>query len=105
MVDLFAGIPVSDYESAVAWYGRLLGVDPSFLPNGTEAVWEVGEHRYVFIEVRPAHAGCLVHGRDQRLDHGVHGAVLRSGLGLRRLAALRSGPTGRLRCPIGTRAA
>jgi len=61
VVDLFAGIPVSDYEGAVAWYGRLLGVDPSFLPNGTEAVWEVGEHRYVFIEVRPAHAGHAMH--------------------------------------------
>lgn len=60
-VDLFAGIPVSDYTVAVAWYERLLGSPPAFLPNDTEAVWELAEHRYVFIEVRPEHAGHALH--------------------------------------------
>jgi predicted enzyme related to lactoylglutathione lyase len=60
-VDLFAGIPVGDYERALAWYERLLGSGPSFLPNDTEAVWELAEHRYVFIEVRPEHAGHAMH--------------------------------------------
>ena len=61
-VDLFAGIPVSDYERAVAWYTRLLGAGPSFLPNDAEAVWEVTEHGYVFIEVRGTdHAGHAMH--------------------------------------------
>jgi len=55
--ELFAGISVSDYDRAVAWYEQLLGAAPSFLPNDVEAVWEVGEHRYVYVEVRPAHAG------------------------------------------------
>jgi hypothetical protein len=61
MVDLFAGIPVGNYGSAVAWYERLLGSAPAFLPNDVEAVWEIAEHRYVFIEVRPAHAGHAMH--------------------------------------------
>ena len=52
-VDLFAGIPVRDYATAVAWYEQLLGAPPSFLPNDTEAVWELAEHRYLYIEVRP----------------------------------------------------
>lgn len=56
-VDLFAGVPVSDYAAAVAWYERLLGAPPSFLPNDTEAVWEIAEHRYMFIEALPEHAG------------------------------------------------
>lgn len=56
-VDLFAGIPVRDYATAVAWYERLLGAPPSFLPNDTEAVWELAEHRYLYIEVKPGHAG------------------------------------------------
>ena len=56
-VDLFAGIPVRDYPTAVAWYEQLLGAPPSFLPNDTEAVWELADHRYLFIEVRPEHAG------------------------------------------------
>ncbi|MFI6090469.1 VOC family protein [Streptomyces sp. NPDC051218] len=60
-VDLFAGIPVRDYTTAVAWYQRLFGGPPAFLPNETEAVWELGEHRYMFIEVRPDHAGHALH--------------------------------------------
>ncbi|PWR11800.1 glyoxalase [Micromonospora acroterricola] len=56
-VDLFAGLPVRDYAAAAAWCERLLGAPPSFLPNDTEAVWELAEHRYVYIEVRPDHAG------------------------------------------------
>ena len=60
-IDLFAGIPVRDYTAAAAWYERLLGAPPSFLPNDVEAVWELAEHRYVFIEVRPEHAGHASH--------------------------------------------
>jgi catechol 2,3-dioxygenase-like lactoylglutathione lyase family enzyme len=56
-VELFAGIPVSDYQRALTWYEQLLGSGPSFLPNDVEAVWEVGEHRYVYVEHLPAHAG------------------------------------------------
>ena len=60
-VDLFAGLPVADYERAVGWYERLLGSGPSFLPNETEAVWEVAEHRFLYIEVRREHAGHAMH--------------------------------------------
>ena len=60
-MDLFAGIPVREYALAVAWYERLLGVPPSFLPNDIEAVWELAEHRYVYIVVRPEHAGHALH--------------------------------------------
>jgi len=60
-IDLFAGIPVRDYAVAVAWYEQLLGAAPSFLPNDTEAVWELADHRYVFIVVRPEHAGHARH--------------------------------------------
>lgn len=59
--DLFAGIPVGDCERAVEWYTRLLGADPSFRPNDIEAVWEVTEHGWVVIEVRPGHAGHAKH--------------------------------------------
>lgn len=60
-VDLFAGIAVTDRAAAIAWYERLFGRPPSFLPNDSEAVWELGENRYVFIEVRPEHAGHARH--------------------------------------------
>jgi catechol 2,3-dioxygenase-like lactoylglutathione lyase family enzyme len=58
---MFAGIPVRDYAAAVAWYERLLGAPPSFLPDDTEAVWEIAENRYVYIDVRPEHAGHAMH--------------------------------------------
>jgi predicted enzyme related to lactoylglutathione lyase len=56
-LDLFAGIPVSDYARALQWYERLLGSAPTFVASATEAVWELAEHRSVFIEERPEHAG------------------------------------------------
>ena len=48
-LDLFAGICVSDYRAALPWYERLLGSEPSFLPHATEAVWELADHRAVYI--------------------------------------------------------
>ena len=59
-VDLFAGVPVSDYQRALDWYERLLGSEPAFLPNATEAVWELAEHRYLYMEVLPERAGHAV---------------------------------------------
>jgi catechol 2,3-dioxygenase-like lactoylglutathione lyase family enzyme len=56
-VDLFAGLPVSDYQRALTWYERLLGSGPAFLPNAREAVWELAEHRYLYIEELPERAG------------------------------------------------
>ena len=60
-VALFAGIPVSDYAAALAWYERLLGSPPSFFPHDTEAVWELAEHRSVYIVQQPEHAGHAMH--------------------------------------------
>jgi hypothetical protein len=48
-LDLFAGIPVTDYAAALPWYETLLGGPPSFLPTDTEAVWERAEHQFVSI--------------------------------------------------------
>jgi catechol 2,3-dioxygenase-like lactoylglutathione lyase family enzyme len=56
-LDLFAGLPVTDYARALAWYERLLGSPPTFVPHPTEAVWELGEHRYVYVVQAPDRAG------------------------------------------------
>lgn len=57
-LDLFAGIQVRDYDAAKSWYERLLGREPAFFPHATEAVWELAEHRYLFIlEDRDAPGG------------------------------------------------
>jgi catechol 2,3-dioxygenase-like lactoylglutathione lyase family enzyme len=56
-LDLFAGFPVTDLERALVWYERLLGTEPAFFPNDVEAVWELAEHGYLYVELRPGHAG------------------------------------------------
>ncbi|WP_246267016.1 Rid family hydrolase [Nonomuraea typhae] len=60
-LDLFAGISVSDYAAALPWYERLLGSPPTFIAHETEAVWELAEHRYVYIEQQPEDAGHAQH--------------------------------------------
>jgi Glyoxalase/Bleomycin resistance protein/Dioxygenase superfamily len=60
-MDLFAGIPVTDFEGARPWYQQLLGSEPSFLPHDTEAVWELAEHRFVYIVEDPTRAGNAAH--------------------------------------------
>lgn len=60
-VYLFAGIPVNDFATALNWYERLLGSPPSSVPHDTEAVWELAEHRLVYIVQRPQHAGHAMH--------------------------------------------
>jgi len=60
-LDLFAGIPVTEYATALKWYERLLGSPPTFVASDTEAVWELAEHRFVFIEQRPERAGHGMH--------------------------------------------
>jgi hypothetical protein len=56
-VDLFAGIPVTDFAAALAWYERFFGGAPDMFPHATEAVWGVGEHSYVYIVQQPERAG------------------------------------------------
>jgi predicted enzyme related to lactoylglutathione lyase len=58
---LFAGIRVSDYETAKSWYERLLGEEASFMPHATEAVWELAEHRSLFILEDAEGAGRAIH--------------------------------------------
>jgi catechol 2,3-dioxygenase-like lactoylglutathione lyase family enzyme len=48
-MELFAGMPVSDLERAKEWYSRLLGAEPSFLPNDEEAVWTLEDQRHVYV--------------------------------------------------------
>ena len=60
-LDLFAGVPVSDYEAARPWYERLLGAEPAFLAHATEAVWELAKNRFVYVvEDAENHGGARI---------------------------------------------
>ena len=56
-LDLFAGVAVSDLPRAVRWFDRFFGEVESFEPNETERVWTVAEHRHLYVELQPEHAG------------------------------------------------
>ncbi|WP_026874101.1 VOC family protein [Jiangella gansuensis] len=56
-LDLFAGIYVRDYASVLPWYERLLGSEPTFLATATEAVWQLAEHRWLYIKQNGEHGG------------------------------------------------
>ena len=58
---LFAGIPVDDYAAALTWYEKLLGAPPSSVPHDTEAVWELADHRSLYVVRQPEHAGHAMH--------------------------------------------
>jgi hypothetical protein len=48
-VDLFAGIPVAEFEPALAWYERLFGKPPDMRPHDREAVWNLIDHAWVYV--------------------------------------------------------
>jgi hypothetical protein len=56
-VDLFAGLPVTDYARGVRWMEQLLGKPSAFEAHPTESVWELAEHRYVYVVLEAEHAG------------------------------------------------
>ncbi len=92
-LDLFVGIPVIDYAAALLWYERFFGGPPSFLPNDTEAVWEVGEHQYVYIVQDPARAGnALVLSFVANLDERV-AEIARRGIEPAERETYEGGPT------------
>jgi catechol 2,3-dioxygenase-like lactoylglutathione lyase family enzyme len=58
---LFAGIPVSDRDAAVAWYERLLGRPPDLVPNEEEAAWQLTGAGWICVIADEQHAGSARH--------------------------------------------
>ncbi|MDQ2744106.1 MAG: VOC family protein [Chloroflexota bacterium] len=54
---VFAGIVVANRDQAAVWYERLLGRPPDFLPNETEAVWQITSTASVYLVADPDRAG------------------------------------------------
>ena len=54
---VFAGIVVANRDQAAAWYERLLGRPPDFLPNEAEAVWQVANTASIYLLADPDRAG------------------------------------------------
>jgi predicted enzyme related to lactoylglutathione lyase len=54
---VFAGLVVANRDRAAAWYERLLGRPPDFLPNDAEAVWQLAATASVYLLADPDRAG------------------------------------------------
>lgn len=54
---VFAGLPVTDRDAALAWYGRLFGRQATFVPNESEAVWQLADTASLYVLVDPDRAG------------------------------------------------
>ena len=77
-VDLFAGVAVSDFDSAVAWFERLFGEPATFKAYDTDYVWTLAEHRSIYVKLRPEDAGhAMVTVFLDDLDSFVESAVSR----------------------------
>jgi hypothetical protein len=50
-------VRVRHIAQARAWYERLLGEELTFFPNDVEAVWALGEHRWLYLLEDAAKAG------------------------------------------------
>jgi predicted enzyme related to lactoylglutathione lyase len=54
---VFAGLPVSDFESARSWYEQLFGAAPDRLPKPDEAVWQLASTSLVYVVADESRAG------------------------------------------------
>ena len=46
---VFAGIPVADYDAALAWYERLLGRPPDVIVAEHEAMWPLANTGWIYV--------------------------------------------------------
>jgi catechol 2,3-dioxygenase-like lactoylglutathione lyase family enzyme len=57
---LFAGVAVSDFPAALAWYHRLFDRDPDVVAHEREVMWRVAETGWLYIVEDAERAGrCL----------------------------------------------
>lgn len=53
----FSGIPVAEYEAAIAWYERFFGRAPDVLVADNEAMWQVIADGWVYVVGDAGRAG------------------------------------------------
>ena len=56
IIQLVAGVPVSDLDASIDWYTRFFG-RPADMRVGDEVLWDIDEHATLFIEPNPEQAG------------------------------------------------
>jgi predicted enzyme related to lactoylglutathione lyase len=54
---LFAGMAVTDFAPAIAWYERLLGQPADIVVNDAEVMWRVADGAWLYVVADPDRAG------------------------------------------------
>jgi predicted enzyme related to lactoylglutathione lyase len=58
MIDvLFAGVPVSDLNRAIAWYAKVLGRPADIVPHDDEVMWQCSPAGWLYVVRDPHRAG------------------------------------------------
>jgi predicted enzyme related to lactoylglutathione lyase len=57
---LFAGMPVSDFEAAQAWYERFFGRPADVVAHEHEVMWRVTDRGWMYVVRDPEHAGTSI---------------------------------------------
>jgi predicted enzyme related to lactoylglutathione lyase len=57
---LFAGVPVADFDAAVAWYARLFGRSADIVVKDDEVMWRIADAAWLYVV-----------GDDQRAGHAL----------------------------------
>ena len=67
IIQLVAGVPVSDLDASIDWYTRFFG-RPADMRVGDEVLWDIDEHATLFIEPNPEQAGARITFAVEGLD-------------------------------------
>lgn len=54
---LFAGVAVSDFKAAQAWYERFFARPPDVVAHETEVMWQATDRGWLYIVLDADHAG------------------------------------------------
>lgn len=67
----FAGLPISDYGAAYAWYTQLVGRPADMFPYETEAVWRLTSTSAIYVveDAERAGSGLLAVSLDVLAEH------------------------------------
>jgi hypothetical protein len=66
VTEVFAGIPVDDFETARAWYQIFVGRSPDMVPKDGEAVWKLAGNGWIYVVADDERAVAVYRAQGER---------------------------------------
>jgi hypothetical protein len=60
ITEVFAGIPVDDFEAASAWYRIFVNRKPDMVPKEGEVAWRIAGNGWIYVVADDARAGSTI---------------------------------------------